>query len=95
MSQILIQLRKRIKLLTQPINSYHQWCVCKHTIALAITHNLKLKGFQLKQTLTVNKKKGRQARVGPALSHDDDDDDDVSGKPPAAPRKVRPYFKKN
>ena len=45
----------------------------------------------MKQTLTVNKKKGRQARVGPALSHDDDD---VSGKPPAAPRKVRPFFKK-
>jgi hypothetical protein len=41
----------------------------------------------------VNKKKGRQARVGPALSHDDDDD--VSGKPLAAPRKVRPYLKKN
>ena len=27
--------------------SYNQSYVCKHTIALAITHKLKLKGFEL------------------------------------------------
>ena len=37
---------------------YQKTYVCKHTIALAIQLNLKLKGFELKQHLPANKKSG-------------------------------------
>ena len=38
--------------------NYNEKFVCKHSIGLAIKHNLKLKGFELKTTLPANKSRG-------------------------------------
>lgn len=60
--------------------------------ALAIILDLKLKGFELKKTLSSNNKRGRQPKARPALVRDEV----TSGKPPSAPRTtLRPYIKKN
>ena len=48
--------------------SYNEWYVCKHTIALEIDLELRLKGFELKINLTENKRRGRQPKAGPALT---------------------------
>ena len=74
--------------------SYNESFVCKHAIALAITFNLKLKGFELKTSLSSNNKRGRQPKAKPALVREGEFD----GRPPLAPRtktNCRPYLKKN
>ena len=67
---------------------YNKWYHCKHTIALAIRLNLKLKGFELKKLLPSNAKKGRTPRAAKALEREP-----AAGLPPQVPR-VRPYLKK-
>ena len=66
--------------------SYNESFVCKHTIALAIKLNLKLKGFEVKQneTLVMNNRRGRQPKATPALMKMD-----ATTKPPSG------YKKKN
>ena len=43
--------------------SYNGWYVCKHTIALAIELELRLKGFELKTNSTENRRRGRPTRL--------------------------------
>ena len=42
--------------------NYNEKYVCKHSIGLAIKHNLKLKGFELKTTLPANKSRGDKTK---------------------------------
>ena len=77
---------------------YQKMYVCKHTIALAIQLNLKLKGFELKQHLPANKKSGKTPHARGAL---DKPTEELATKPPTAPGRssrrrdnVLPYLKK-
>ena len=69
-------------------------CIDYNLIALTIKFNWKIKGFELKQLLSDNNKRGRPPKAKPALVRDDDDAD----KPSQVPRSninVRPYRKQN
>jgi hypothetical protein len=78
---------------------YQKKYVCKHTVALAIQLNLKLKGFELKQNLPENNKKGRTANAKSALEKPTGE---LITKPPVVPKRasrrrdsVIPYKKNN
>ena len=62
---------------------FNKWLNCKHSIALAIVLNLKLKGFELKTNLP---QRGRTAKARPDFVKETCD---LVAKPPVAPRAYR------